>query len=287
MSTKINPIIKKGVQLVRQEGSKRAQKLNSQGAKARKELTHDVVEISVSRLHENLDEIEAMRNAGVTQEEIAERFGVGRGSIQKFLSKHLPDATSEGRKFASAIRRYFSAKTPKEQNDAFMLVDPFLQKIAKEKWKLSKAISYEDYLQDLRMQLVNTLRSNAENPNYRPARVAYDTKKGVNIKGIQKETPVFVPLSEIKSDKDITVDMDFTTKMFEDNNYFKKRLNNSGLKDREKRIVYDYFIEDKNYKEIGDQFWLTESSISLILKKSLERLMNFKDLPRKDLLRIQ
>lgn len=284
MSTKINPIIKKGAQLVRQEGSKRAQKLNSQGAKARKVLTHDVVEISISRLHENLDEIEAMRNAGVTQVEIAKLFGTKRSVVQKFLSMYLPEATSEGRKFASAIRRYFSAKTPREQNDAFMLVDPFLQKIAKEKWKSSKAISYEDYLQDLRIQLVNTLRDDAKNPSFRLAGVAYETKKGVKTKGVQRETPVFVPLSEIKNDKDITVDMDVATKMFENNDSLKKRFRNSDLTPKEKAVVEGYLIEDKTYEEVGVQVGLTKESIKLILKKSLEKLMNFKDLPRKDLL---
>ena len=236
MSIKINPITEKGAQIVREGISKQAQKLSSQGMDTGKALASDVVEISFSHLYENLAEIETMRNAGVTQTEIAERFGVGRGSIQKFLSTHLPDATSEGRKFVNAIRNYFSAKTAKEKNDTFIVVDQFLQKYAKERCDLKK-ISYDDYLQDLRLKLMDTAKENAKNPDFKLPKFAYELKKGLDRRGVQKETPVFVPLSEIKSDKDITVDMDFATKMFENDDYL-ENVYSILICQKEKRLLY-------------------------------------------------
>lgn len=279
MSIKINPITEKGAQIIREGISKQAQKLSSQGIDTGKALASDVVEISFSHLHENLAEIEAMRNAGVTQTEIAERFGVGRGSIQKFLNTHLPDATSEGRKFVNAIRNYFSAKTTKEKNDTFIVVDQFLQKYAKERCDLKK-ISYDDYLQDLRLKLMDTVKENAENPNFKLSKFAYELKKELDRRGVQKETPVFVPLSKIKSDKDITVDMDFATKMFENDDYLEKSILNSDLSEREKVVVQNCLIENKTYEEVGDWLGLTKARIGQIVQKSLEKLMSFKDLPK-------
>ena len=279
MSIKINPITEKGAQIIREGISKQAQKLGSQGMDTGKALASDVVEISFSHLHENLAEIEAMRNAGVTQTEIAERFGVGRGSIQKFLSTHLPDATSEGRKFVNAIRNYFSAKTAKEKNDTFIVVDQFLQKYTKERCDLKK-ISYDDYLQDLRLKLMDTAKENAENPDFKLSKFAYELKKGLDRRGVQKETPVFVPLSEIKSDKDIAVDMDFATKMFENDDYLEKCLLNSDLSEREKIVVQNCLIKNKTYEEVGDWLGLTKTRIGQIVQNSLEKLMSFKDLPK-------
>ena len=279
MSIKINPITEKGTQIIREGISKQAQKLSSQGIDTGKALASDVVEISFSHLQENLAEIEAMRNAGVTQTEIAERFGVGRGSIQKFLSTHLPDATSEGRKFVNAIRNYFSAKTTKEKNDTFIVVDQFLQKYAKERCDLKK-ISYDDYLQDLRLKLMDTAKENAKNPDFKLSKFAYELKKGLDRRGVQKETPVFVPLSKIKSDKDITVDMDFATKMFENDDYLEKSILNSDLSEREKIVVQNCLIKNKTYEEVGDWLGLTRARIGQIFQKSLEKLMSFKDLPK-------
>ena len=82
MSIKINPITEKGAQIIRDGNSKQAQKLGSQGMDTGKALASDVVEIPFSHLQENLAEIETMRYSGITQREIAELFGVGRGSIQ-------------------------------------------------------------------------------------------------------------------------------------------------------------------------------------------------------------
>lgn len=279
MTIKINPITEKGAQIVREVVSKRAQNIGSQGMNAGKVLASDVVEVSSSHLHKNLAEIEAMRNAGVTQAEIAERFGVGRVSVQKFLSTHLPDATSEGRKFVRAIRNYFSAKTAKEKDDAFMAVDPFLQKYAKEIYELKKTSSYDDYLQDLRLQLLDAAKDNAKNPDFKFSKFAYELKKGLARRGARKE-PTLVPFSEIKSNKNITVDKDFTTKMFEDNDYFEKRFLNVDLTDRENVIVRDCLIEDKTYEEVGNLLGLTKVRVGQIYQKALEKLMSFKDLPK-------
>ena len=108
MSVNLNFLVKRGGQLVESSILKPTQNFNLQGVKyVRKSITNIAVDGFPIHLHDNLDEIATLRNSGVTLAEIANRFGVNRNVIQKFLNKFAPDAVPENRRFLSAVRIFF------------------------------------------------------------------------------------------------------------------------------------------------------------------------------------
>ena len=278
----INFIVEKGGEFAK-SSVLRPIHVNTRGIKyAPRQLANDVVELSTSlnknqNLMDNMVKIATMRKAGATQEEIGRRFGVNRNAIGVFLREHLPNAETDEKLFYRAVKKYFLATTPEEKNKAILEVDPFLQKIAKEKNKLQKEYSYDDCLQDLRLKLVNTANLNAENKKYNYKSFVYELKKEAS-KSPRIEEPTRVPLSEISEDQ--LAMNDISTKIFEANDYCSKRIKNTPLSARERVISHLYLEDYQTSDEIGNKLGYTGARIRMILSEILPRLMEFKDLPR-------
>lgn len=282
MLVNLNFMVEKGSQLAKSSILKPAQHLNNQEIKyAPKQFKANIAKTAFPRLHENINEIATMRKAGVTQNEIAERFGVDRTTVQRFLRTHLAGVIPENKEFLNAVKTYFSAKTLEEKNIAFQAVDPFLQKMAKEKFKMQKNCSYDDCLQDLRLNFVNVTNKNKENPNFKISQFLYEFKRNAFKPTVSSEKPIRIQLSELEKDGSPIAEMDLGINAFEENDYKSKQILNSGLSDRERMIVNSLTSKNKSVDEIGTILGLAKVYIEMIIFRIDSKLGSFKDLPRK------
>lgn len=282
MLVNLNFMVEKGSQLAKSSILKPAQHLNNQEIKyAPKQFKANIAKTAFPRLHENINEIATMRKAGVTQNEIAERFGVVRTTVQRFLRTHLAGVIPENKEFLNAVKTYFSAKTLEEKNIAFQAVDPFLQKMAKEKFKMQKNCSYDDCLQDLRLNFVNVTNKNKENPNFKISQFLYEFKRNAFKPTVSPEKPIRIQLSELEKDGSPIAEMDLGINAFEENDYKSKQILNSCLSDRERMIVNSLTSKNKSVDEIGTILGLAKDRIERIIFRIDSKLGSFKDLPRK------
>lgn len=282
MLVNLNFMVEKGSQLAKSSILKPAQHLNNQEIKyAPKQFKANIAKTAFPRLHENINEIATMRKAGVTQNEIAERFGVVRTTVQRFLKTHLAGVIPENKEFLNAVKTYFSAKTLEEKNIAFQAVDPFLQKMAKEKFKMQKNCSYDDCLQDLRLNFVNVTNKNKENPNFKISQFLYEFKRNAFKPTVSPEKPIRIQLSELEKDGCPIAEMDLGINAFEENDYKSKQILNSCLSDRERMIVNSLTSKNKSVDEIGTILGLAKDRIERIIFRIDSKLGSFKDLPRK------
>lgn len=282
MLVNLNFMVEKGSQLAKGSILKPAQHLNNQEIKyAPKQFKANIAKTAFPRLHENINEIATMRKAGVTQNEIAERFGVVRTTVQRFLRTHLAGVIPENKEFLNAVKTYFSAKTLEEKNIAFQAVDPFLQKMAKEKFKMQKNCSYDDCLQDLRLNFVNVTNKNKENPNFKISQFLYEFKRNAFKPTVSPEKPIRIQLSELEKDGSPIAEMDLGINAFEENDYKSKQILNSGLSNRERMIVNSLTSKNKSVDEIGTILGLAKIYIEMIIFRIDSKLGSFKDLPRK------
>lgn len=282
MLVNLNFMVEKGSQLAKSSILKPAQHLNNQEIKyAPKQFKANIAKTAFPRLHENINEIATMRKAGVTQNEIAERFGVVRTTVQRFLKTHLAGVIPENKEFLNAVKTYFSAKTLEEKNIAFQAVDPFLQKMAKEKFKMQKNCSYDDCLQDLRLNFVNVTNKNKENPNFKISQFLYEFKRNAFKPTVSPEKPIRIQLSELEKDGSPIAEMDLGINAFEENDYKSKQILNSCLSDRERMIVNSLTSKNKSVDEIGTILGLAKIYIERIIFRIDSKLGSFKDLPRK------
>ena len=282
MLVNLNFMVEKGSQLAKSSILKPAQHLNNQEIKyAPKQFKANIAKTAFPRLHENVNEIATMRKAGVTQNEIAERFGVVRTTVQRFLRTHLAGVIPENKEFLNAVKTYFSAKTLEEKNIAFQAVDPFLQKMAKEKFKMQKNCSYDDCLQDLRLNFVNVINKNKENPNFKISQFLYEFKRNAFKPTVSPEKPIRIQLSELEKDGSPIAEMDLGINAFEENDYKSKQILNSCLSDRERMIVNSLTSKNKSVDEIGTILGLAKDRIERIIFRIDSKLGSFKDLPRK------
>lgn len=282
MLVNLNFMVEKGSQLAKSSILKPAQHLNNQEIKyAPKQFKANIAKTAFPRLHENINEIATMRKAGVTQNEIAERFGVVRTTVQRFLRTHLAGVIPENKEFLNAVKTYFFAKTLEEKNIAFQAVDPFLQKMAKEKFKMQKNCSYDDCLQDLRLNFVNVTNKNKENPNFKISQFLYEFKRNAFKPTVSPEKPIRIQLSELEKDGSPIAEMDLGINAFEENDYKSKQILNSCLSDRERMIVNSLTSKNKSVDEIGTILGLAKDRIERIIFRIDSKLGSFKDLPRK------
>lgn len=282
MFVNLNFMVEKGSQLAKSSILKPAQHLNNQEIKyAPKQFKANIAKTAFPRLHENINEVATMRKAGVTQNEIAERFGVVRTTVQRFLRTHLAGVIPENKEFLNAVKTYFSAKTLEEKNIAFQAVDPFLQKMAKEKFKMQKNCSYDDCLQDLRLNFVNVTNKNKENPNFKISQFLYEFKRNAFKPTVSPEKPIRIQLSELEKDGSPIAEMDLGINAFEENDYKSKQILNSCLSDRERMIVNSLTSKNKSVDEIGTILGLAKIYIEMIIFRIDSKLGSFKDLPRK------
>ena len=102
---------------------------------------------------------------------------------------------------------------------------------------MQKNCSYDDCLQDLRLNFVNVTNKNKENPNFKISQFLYEFKRNAFKPTVSPEKPIRIQLSELEKDGSPIAEMDLGINAFEENDYKSKQILNSGLSDRERMIV--------------------------------------------------
>lgn len=245
------------------------QKVTFKGIKY-KPMRTDTVKLSsktniIADLLDKLSQISAMRENGMTQEQIAEILGIGRGKLQGFLKKYLPNVSTKSIRFREATRQFLSAGSEREQNKAFEAVDEVLQQIAKEKTKSNNCYAYEDYLQDLRLKFLEITTAS------RGRRRALYEQMLQKLKA--EPEPVsdkLVKVSLSKLDEGAFTSEDLETRMFEDNDFCDELIARSGLSKRHNIIARLDIIDDKSVNEIAKHLHSTSVRTKKSLKQALE-----------------
>lgn len=237
-------------------------------------LTQDTIELStkanaVDSLLDKLPQISAMRESGMTQDKIAEIFGVNRCVIQKLLKKYLPNISTDSIRFRKATQQFMSAVSEEEKNKAFESVDKILQKIAKEKTKLNSNYTYDDCLQDLRLQFLEIAETNKGK-----SRIVYEQILQ-GLKTERKQTPdtfTKVDLSELEKHESAIATSDMRTRQFESDDFCYQLIRQSKLSERQSMMAHSSIMEDKSINEIAERFWLTPTRVKGCLKEIFEIL---------------
>lgn len=146
---------------------------------------------------------------------------------------------------------------------------------------MQKNCSYDDCLQDLRLNFVNVTNKNAKNPNLKISKFLYEFKQNALKPTVAPEKPIRIQLSELEKDGSPIAKTDLGIKEFENNDYKFEQIQNSGLSDRE-RVIANSLTKNKTLEEIGDSLWLTKERVrQIIVDKIVPKMETFKDLPKK------
>ena len=224
---------------------------------------------SVDNLLDKLPQISAMRESGMTQDKIAEIFGVNRCAIQILLKKYLPNISTDSIKFRKATQQFLSAVSQEEKNKAFESVDKILQKIAKEKTKSNSNYAYDDCLQDLRLQFLEIVEANKGKP-----KIIYEQiLQALKTEGKQIPNPITkVGLSELEKNESAIATSDIRTQQFEADDFCYQLIRQSELSDRQSTMARSNIIEDKSINEIAERYCLTTFRVKDCLKEIFEIL---------------
>ena len=231
-----------------------------------KELSTDVVHISkksiaIKKLLKNKEDIIEMRSNGLSQESIAQKYGVTRANVAEFLETYLPDVQSDNIVFRNAFKNYISANSEVERNNAFETVDILLQKIAADEAKRQNAQIYEDCLQDLRLKFFEAVKQGQEKVRIIYTAMLQKLKNTIAVNSTDSKNIC----SSYKSDIDTRQSNDEKIVDFEHQDLLKYLIDNSGLTERERLIAFSLLFEGKTIGEIGDQLLLTPNRIKQIL----------------------
>ena len=234
----------------------------------------DTVELStktnsVDSLLDKLPQISAMRESGMTQDKIAESLGVNRVTVQTFLKKYLPNISTDSIKFRQATQKFMSAVSEEEKNKAFEYIDKILQKIAKEKTKLNSNYTYDDCLQDLRLQFLEIAEKNKGK-----SRIVYEQILQA-LKTEKTQTPdtfMKVDLSKLEKHEEAIATSDLPTRQFEFDDFYSQLIRQSELSERQSMMAHSIIMENKSINEIAERFCLTPTRVKECLKEIFEIL---------------
>ena len=214
---------------------------------------------------QNKEEIASMRQAGMSQDAVAQRFGVKRFELAAFLEKFLPNISSDETIFRNSTKSFLSATNEKERTKAFEEVDKILQKIAAQKAETQGEISYQDCLQDLRLKFLEIMAKKQSKDRIVYTEILQELKKG------EKSVPNKDLLQAVLETEPMQ-DMDTRTKIFENINFLAYMMDNSSLNERERTIVFSYLAEGKSLDEIGMMLGLNKERIRVILNGITEKM---------------
>lgn len=221
------------------------------------------IKIDIRRLQE-------LVNENKTLNEMAAEFNVSPGKIRYYLHKHgIKNVNLEE---LSVLRNFLFAKTSREKAEAYAVVDKYLEQIAKEKYQLDSGISFDDYLQDLRLKFLELAEKRKK-------------RSPEGSRNLFKELREMEPIEQIKLDKvdlsqavDKVGEKDALIKNFEDADFMDYIIENSGLTDREKYIVEAFLKKNKTFINIAEILGLTSTRVGILLKKALEKMEEYRSL---------
>ena len=231
--------------------------------------TSDVVRFSqksraINKLLKNKDYIAELRRNGVSQEEIARRFNVRRFEVAEFLEIYLPDVQRDDAVFRNAVKKYLSANSEVERNQAFEEVDKVLQQVAANKTQTQNGVIYKDCLQDLRLKFLESVKQTQGKYRIVYTQILQDLKNSDN--SILEND--YVPYEQ---NRDTRQSDDENIANFEHNDLLKYLIDNSGLTERERVIILSV-LNGVSLEQVGDNLGLTSLRVKQILDRVSEKM---------------
>ncbi len=234
--------------------------LKEQGLYVPKRIIKDVHEMKA---------LQDLANRRLTVAQMVEESGLNCGQLRHRLEKYgIKNPNLEELK---ALRDYFSATTLKDRNETFVIVDKYLEQIAKEKYKKGYGISYQDFLQDIRLNFAELAEKRENNINNNNRNLF---KKIREINFAKK----YMRISKLPMDSYKTYEVDTSIKEFEDSNFLDFRIKNSNLTEKEQLIINIFTKLNKDFNEIAEIFDLTHLRIRQLLKNAIEKMNNSKNI---------
>lgn len=231
--------------------------------------TPKVISKNAKEIELEKKELQELANRKLSVAQIAEKLGINYGQARHRLERYgIKNPELEELK---TLRNYFSATTLNDKNEAFVAVDKYLEQIAKENYKKSYAIPYQDFLQDIRLNFAeladkreNNINNNRRNLFEKIREMDFDKK--------------YMVLKKLPEDLYKTSETDVLIKEFEDSNFLDFRIKNSNLIERDQLIINTFTKLNKNLDEIAEIFSLTPERIRQIILIATEKINNSKNI---------
>ncbi len=231
--------------------------------------TPKVISKNAKEIELEKKELQELANRKLSVAQIAEELGINYGQARHRLERYgIKNPELEELK---TLRNYFSATTLNDKNEAFVAVDKYLEQIAKENYKKSYAIPYQDFLQDIRLNFAeladkreNNINNNRRNLFEKIREMDFDKK--------------YMVLKKLPEDLYKTSETDVLIKEFEDSNFLDFRIKNSNLIERDQLIINTFTKLNKNLDEIAEIFSLTSERIRQIILIATEKINNSKNI---------
>lgn len=171
-----------------------------------------------------------------------------------------------------AIEDYFSAPTSEAKEEAYAVIDKYIQKLAKKSYDPQKGDSYDDFLQDFRLNFcekIERCKGKEHNP------------KNIMVHMYQWEPcavkePKINAVYDIEKFADDIASTDFATEAFENDdfyNYIVKTIRNS-----RKSEMLDMLKSGQTIGHIAEEFCLTRERVMQLFKSAVEEANSNKNL---------
>ena len=200
---------------------------------------------------------------GKTLNELATYFNVSIGKIRYYLNKYNISKTTQEE--AAVLKKYYSAKTPREREEAFVAVDKRIEKFAREELHLDATSNFEDSLQDLRLTFLELLARKEKGSREIPKNI---------FEALRKITKPVVPPElktvELEFANNMEAEEDYLTKTFEENDLLDYLLGTLGT--RTQRAMEIYLKENKKINQIAEYLGYATLNVKNCIKVAFNRM---------------
>lgn len=168
-----------------------------------------------------------------------------------------------------AIERHITSSSGGDK-EAFDIIDTYIQKIAKQKYKPQKGVLYEDFLQDLRLKFLEIVNNKQTKGLSDPNTIMQEIVTYAQSLGNQGKSMV---TTNVERFKNAFATSDFATNAFEKNDLLSYITNLPALNHIARRdsAALKMLVEGKTIDEIATHFGLTKKRAVQVLKDATEK----------------
>lgn len=171
-----------------------------------------------------------------------------------------------------AIREYFSATTSEAREEAYVTIDKYIQKLAEKNYDPQKGGSYEDYLQDFRLDFFEKIEHD-KSSNFNPKHLMiHMTKWQPN----SSKRSIVETVPDIEKFADDIVSEDLAVEAFEDVDFYEYLVKT--VRSYRKSDMLKWLIEGQDIASIAERLWLTKQRVIQLLQSAIEEASTNKNL---------
>ena len=171
-----------------------------------------------------------------------------------------------------AIKEYFSATTSEAKEEAYAVIDKYIQKLAKNNYVPQKGYSYEDYLQDFRLSFCEKIeqgKGSEFNPRYLMIHMT-QWQPSSSKRSIAEAVP------DIEKFADDVTGVDLGTEAFKKGDFYNYIV--STVRSCRKSEMLKWLMEGQTIENIGERLGLTRARVIQLLKSAVEEASTNKNL---------